>query len=83
MLGAACIAFAGFGQETIEPEIISQEIDPEATRRAFFYAVLIAAALLFVLNRVRERFSMDALRVLADVALIAPFPVFWVMTIAR
>jgi hypothetical protein len=83
VLGAACIAFAGFGQEAVEPEFVSQEIDPEATRRAFFYAVLIAAGLLFVLNRVRERFSMDALRVLADVALIAPFPVFWLMTIAR
>ncbi len=69
VLGAACIAFAGFDQET--------------TRRPFYYAVLIATALLFVLNRQRERFSMDALRVLADAALVAPFPVFWLLSSAR
>lgn len=69
VLGAACIAFAGFDQET--------------TRRPFYYAVMISAALLFVLNRQRERFSMDALRVLADAALVAPFPVFWLLSSAR
>ena len=56
--------------------------DQETTRRPFYYAVLIATALLFVLNRQRARFSMDALRVLADVALIAPFPVFWLLSSA-
>lgn len=45
----------------------------------FFYAVLTGAALLFVLNRERGRFSMDALRVLADVALVAPLAVFLAM----
>lgn len=69
VLGAACIAFAGFDEET--------------TRRPFFYAVLISTALLFVLNRQRERFSMDALRVLADAALVAPFPVFWLLSSPR
>ena len=66
VLGAACILSAGLEEET--------------TGRPFFYAVLISAALLFVLNRQRERFSMDALRVLADVALVAPFPVFWLLS---
>ncbi|RYD60233.1 MAG: hypothetical protein EOP83_19870 [Verrucomicrobiaceae bacterium] len=69
VLGAACILSAG--------------LDEETTGRPFFYAVLIAAALLFVLNRQRERFSMDALRVLADVALVAPFPVFWLLSSSR
>ena len=45
----------------------------------YFYAVLTGAALLFVLNRERGRFSMDALRVLADVALVAPLAVFLAM----
>jgi hypothetical protein len=44
--------------------------------RPFFYATLTAAALLFILNRERQRFSMDALRALADVALLAPLLVF-------
>ncbi|MCW1883362.1 hypothetical protein OKA04_01385 [Luteolibacter flavescens] len=69
VLGAACILSAG--------------LDEETTKRPFFYAVLIATALLFVLNRVRDRFSMDALRVLADVALIVPFPIFWMLSSAR
>lgn len=48
--------------------------------RPFFYAVLVSAALLQVINRVRERFSLDALRTLADLAMIAPLPLFvlWV-----
>ena len=58
-------------------------LDEESRSRPFYYAVLIAAALMFVLNRRRERFSMDALRVLADAALVAPFPVFWLLSSAR
>ncbi|HEX7260420.1 MAG TPA: hypothetical protein VF258_01270, partial [Luteolibacter sp.] len=50
--------------------------DHELTTRPFFYAILTAAALLYVLNRIRSRFSMDALRVLADVALLVPIVVF-------
>ena len=42
----------------------------------FFYTVLTGAALLFVLNRVRGRFSLEALRVLADAAMVAPLLVF-------
>ncbi len=50
--------------------------DHELTTRPFFYAILTGAALLHVLNRVRARLQMDALRVLADVALLVPFIVF-------
>jgi hypothetical protein len=78
VLGAVCILSAAMEETTI-----SEGIGAEATRRPFFYAVLVSAGLLFVLNRQRERFSMDALRVLADVALIVPFPVFWLLTTAR
>ncbi len=66
VLGAACLVFAFR--------------DPNSTTRPFFYAVLIATALLYVLNRQRERFSLDALRVLADLAMIAPLPVFFALS---
>lgn len=52
--------------------------DPDLTTRPFFYSILTGAALLQILNRTRQRFSLDALRVLADVALLVPFLVFWV-----
>jgi hypothetical protein len=44
--------------------------------RSFFYAILTGSALLYILNRNRARFKMDALRVLADVALLLPLLVF-------
>jgi hypothetical protein len=44
--------------------------------RPFFYAILVAAALLQVINRSRRRFSLDAQRALADLAMIAPLPLF-------
>lgn len=50
--------------------------DHELTTRPFYYAVLTGSALLYILNRNRSRFSMDALRVLADVALLVPFVIF-------
>lgn len=62
LLGAASLVFA------VKAE--------EYTTRPFFYAVLTSAALLQILNRSRSRFQMDALRVLADVALLAPLVVF-------
>jgi len=52
--------------------------DQNLTTRPFFYAILTGAALLQILNRSRSKFSMDALRVLADAALLAPFIVFLV-----
>lgn len=68
LLGAAAILFARESGGALSPE--------DTVNRPFFYAILISSALLFILNRNRSRFSLDALRVLADVALIAPFPVF-------
>jgi hypothetical protein len=62
LLGAAALVFA--------------LKDPDIITRPFFYAILTGAALLQILNRSRQRFSMDALRVLADVALLAPLLVF-------
>lgn len=50
--------------------------DSEMTTRPFFYAILTGAALLYILNRSRARFSIEALRVLADVALLLPFIVY-------
>lgn len=43
---------------------------------AFFHAILTGSALLFVLNRTRGRFSLEALRVLADAAMVVPALVF-------
>lgn len=44
--------------------------------RPFFYAILVAAALLQVINRTRSRFSLDAQRTLADLAMVVPLPLF-------
>jgi hypothetical protein len=60
LLGIASIVLAAF----------------DMASRPFCYATLTASALLFVINRQRQRFSMDALRVLADVALLVPLLVF-------
>ena len=46
--------------------------------KPFFYAVMVAAASLQVINHYRERLSLDAQRVLADVALLIPLPIFLV-----
>jgi hypothetical protein len=46
--------------------------------KPFFYAVMVAAASLQVINHYRDRLSMNALRVLADVALLVPLPIFLV-----
>jgi hypothetical protein len=62
LLGAASIFFAAR--------------DESFATRPFFYAVLTGAALLQILNRARNRFSMNSLRVLADVAMLVPVLVF-------
>lgn len=46
--------------------------DEVQTTRPFFYAILVSSALLYILNRNRDRFGPDALRVLADAALVVP-----------
>lgn len=48
--------------------------------RPFFYAILVAAALLQVINRSRHRFSLDAQRTLADLAMVAPLPLFLIFS---
>jgi hypothetical protein len=60
LLGAAALGFA------VE----------DMTTRPFFIAILTGVALLYMLNRSRSKYSMDALRVLADVALLVPVLVF-------
>ncbi|MEO8615108.1 MAG: hypothetical protein ABI600_08215 [Luteolibacter sp.] len=66
LLGAASLFFA--------------VLDHEMATRPFFYAILTGAALLHILNRSRARFSMDALRVMADAALLLPFLVYLAAT---
>jgi hypothetical protein len=51
-------------------------LDEEQARRPFFYTILTSSAMHYILNRMRSRFSMDSMRVLADVALLAPVLVF-------
>lgn len=46
--------------------------------KPFYYAVMVAAAVLQGVNHYRDRFSPNAQRVLADVALLLPLPVFLV-----
>lgn len=62
LLGGAALGFA--------------VMDGNQAVRPFFYAILTGAALLHMLNRSRARFSIEALRVLADVALLVPVLVF-------
>jgi len=54
--------------------------DDETVVRPFFYAILVSAALLFIINRTRSRFSLDALRVMADAAMVVPYPLFLAMS---
>lgn len=75
LLGLAAIVFAY--QATPHPE---DAVDYGLVSRSFFYAILTGAALLYVLNRARNRFQMDTLRVLADVALIIPVLVFFAVS---
>lgn len=44
--------------------------------KPFFYAVMVAAAVLQAINHYRAHFSINSLRVLADVALLVPIPIF-------
>ena len=51
-------------------------LDDGQSSRPFFYAVLTSSALLYILNRRRAEFPLDALRVLADVVMLVPVLVF-------
>lgn len=46
--------------------------DHDTTTRPFYYAILTASALLYILNRMRWKFSPTAQRVLVDLAVLAP-----------
>lgn len=46
--------------------------------KPFYYSVMVAAAALQGVNHYRDRFSLNAQRVLADVALLVPLPIFLV-----
>ena len=62
LLGAVSLAYA--------------MVEDELATRPFFYSVVTGAGLLYILNRNRAKYSMDALRVLADLALLVPVLVF-------
>lgn len=66
LLGGAAVLYALYNEEQ--------------AARPFFFAILTGAALLYILNRTRARFSMDSLRVLADAALLVPVLVFIVLS---
>ena len=46
----------------------------------YFYAIIAAGAILHLINRKRTHFTLDAQRVLADVALLAPIPFYYLFT---
>ena len=47
--------------------------------RPLSYIVMVAATLLYLINRNRSVFYLDAQRVLADLALILPLPLIWLL----
>jgi hypothetical protein len=57
--------------------------DQTQSSRPFYYSVLMATGLLYTLNRNRGRLSLEVLRVLADVAMIAPLPVFLALSAGK
>jgi hypothetical protein len=56
--------------------LFAMRADPASPIRPFYYAILVAAASLLVVNRVKHQFSGDALRVIADLCLLAPWVYF-------
>jgi len=75
ILNILLILLAGF---SLLLALRSERLNLEA-QKAFFVAILVAAGGLQLLNRMRNRFSLDALRVLADVAMLLPLPIFFGM----
>ncbi len=45
------------------------------------YVVMVATALLYFINKKRTSFSLDGQRVLADVAMILPIPMWWLFSL--
>lgn len=52
--------------------------DAPIYERPFFFAVLVGAGALYLLNRARGHFSMDARRVMVDLVLLLPPLFYWV-----
>lgn len=76
LLAGSALLFAYFDN----PDMFGRGVDGESLpARPFFYAILISTALLQILNRTRHRYSLDLLRVLADAALLAPLPLFFLL----
>lgn len=48
--------------------------------RPLCYVVMVAAALLYLINKNRSNFYLDAQRVLADLAMILPLPLIWIFS---
>ncbi|MBK1792617.1 hypothetical protein [Persicirhabdus sediminis] len=49
----------------------------DESSKNFYYAVMVSAAALQLVNHYRALFTMNAQRVLADLALLLPLPIFW------
>ena len=80
-LPLALLAGASFMFSRMENEQLLRSDDPQAQVAQWFYlAILIGSALLFILNRTRAKFSPDALRVLADAAMLVPVLFFLVFS---
>ncbi|MBB5352606.1 hypothetical protein HNR46_002854 [Haloferula luteola] len=63
------------------PNLFSGGLDGGSYRaRPFFYAILISCSLLLAINRSRRRFSLAALRTMADFAMIVPLPLFLILS---
>lgn len=60
-------------------ESFSERVAESYYMDEFFMALLISAAGLLVLNRFRDRFSIEALRVWGDLVLLLPVPLFLVV----
>lgn len=53
--------------------------NPEEASHRFYICLLVACALLHALNRWRKSFDKEQLRVLADLVLVAPALLFWLL----
>lgn len=60
--------------------IISMRYRSHDFTKPFYEAILVAAVLMYVLNRMRHQFSHDLLRVLADVVLLLAAFVYWTIS---
>ncbi len=47
------------------------------TARHYYFAIMVACGILHLINRLRSNFTLDAQRVLADIALLAPIPFYF------